>query len=192
MPQFDRFLNASKEEIRDDDLLIFGIDFNVNKMPCSVSVKRGNELHTLDFLFGSFNTTALMETIKIKYPNHKKIFHTDASGIANKSSAGGETDLSIIRSYGWQIINLSRNPNVIDRVNAFNSMVNSASGLRRWFVKPSLSKVIETMEKHFFDDNGMPNKKHEYHDDVFDAISYATYPYAGIINSHSSAKISGI
>ena len=45
--------------------LIAQIDFNVNKMPCAVFVQRNKELHLIDFLFGSFNTTELMETIKI-------------------------------------------------------------------------------------------------------------------------------
>ena len=119
-----------------------------------------------------------METIKIKYPNNKKIFHTDASGTANKSSAGGQTDIDIIRNYGYQVMNLSRNPNIIDRVNAFNSMVKSTDGTRRFFANNKLKKVVETLENHSFDDNGLPNKKHEYYDDVFDAISYGVYPYS--------------
>ena len=177
-PNYDRDLNNTNEAYNEYDTLIFGIDFNVNKMPCSVSVQRNKELHLIDFLFGSFNTTELMETIKIKYPNNKKIFHTDASGTANKSSAGGQTDINIIRNYGWTVINLSRNPNIIDRVNAFNSMVKSTDGTRRFFANNKLKKVVETLENHSFDDNGLPNKKHEYYDDIFDAISYGVYPYS--------------
>lgn len=177
-PNYDRDLNNTNEAYNEYDTLIFGIDFNVNKMPCSVFVQRNKELHLIDFLFGSFNTTELMETIKIKYPNNKKIFHTDASGTANKSSAGGQTDINIIRNYGWTVMNLSRNPNIIDRVNAFNSMVKSTDGTRRFFANNKLKKVVETLENHSFDDNGLPNKKHEYYDDVFDAISYGVYPYS--------------
>lgn len=182
-PYYDRELNNTVELIDDNDTLIFGVDFNINKMPCAVFVKRGGQLHCVDFLYGSFNTTELMESIRIKYPKHKKIFHTDASGIANKSSAGGKTDVNIIREYGFDVNNLSRNPNVIDRVNAFNSMVKSADGTRRVFFSNRLKKVVETLEKHSFDDNGMPNKKHEYYDDVFDALSYGIYPYSELGSS---------
>lgn len=178
VPSFDRELNGSNETIKDDDTLIIGIDFNVTKMPCSINVLRGRQIHCLDFLYGSFNTDELMQTIEAKYPKHKKLFHTDASGIANKSSAGGKTDISIIESYGYRVYNLSRNPNIIDRVNAFNSLIKSADGTRKWFVSPNIKKVVETLEKHYFDDNGLPNKKHEYHDDVFDAISYPAYHYS--------------
>lgn len=190
---FDRELNKSNETIKDDDTLIIGIDFNVNKMPCSISVLRGKDLHCLDFLFGSFNTEELMKAIQIKYPKHRKIFHTDASGSANKSSAGGQTDITIIRKFGYQVYNLTKNPNIIDRVNAFNGLIKSASGLRKYFVAPHLKKVIETLEKHVFDDNGLPNKKHEYHDDIYDALSYSAWHYSDLGKSQSTKiKISGI
>lgn len=178
VPNYDRELNASYEVIKEDDTLIFGIDFNVNKMPCTVNVLRGDTLHCVDFFFGSFNTSELMEAIQLRYPKHRKIFHTDASGTANKSSAGGATDITIIRNYGYQVMNLARNPNIIDRVNAFNSMIKATSGVRKFYVSTRLKKVVETLEKHFFDENGLPNKKHEYHDDIFDALSYAVYHYS--------------
>ena len=190
---FDRELNKSNETIKDDDTLIVGIDFNVNKMPCSISVLRGKDLHCLDFLFGSFNTEELMKAIQIKYPKHRKIFHTDASGSANKSSAGGQTDITIIRKFGYQVYNLTKNPNIIDRVNAFNGLIKSASGLRKYFVAPHLKKVVETLEKHVFDDNGLPNKKHEYHDDIYDALSYSAWHYSDLGKSQATKiKISGI
>jgi len=155
-----------------------GIDFNVNKMPCVVHIKRGNELHAVDEFFGSFNTHELMEAIEIKYPYHKKIFHTDASGNANKSSAGGRTDIDIIRGYGYQVMNLSRNPNIIDRVNAHNSMICSTDRTRRYFINAKCKRLIEAHEKHIFDENGLPNKKHEWYDDVFDASSYTSFHYS--------------
>lgn len=177
-PYYDRELNNNYETIQEFDTLIFGVDFNINKMPCAVFVKRGRSLHLVDFLYGSFNTDELMKAIDIKYKDFKKIFHTDASGTANKSSAGGRTDITIIKSYGYQIMNLTRNPNIIDRVNAFNSMMQSKDGTRRLFINKNLKRVVETLEKHSFDANGLPNKKHEYYDDVYDAMSYGVYPYA--------------
>ena len=178
VPNFDRELNSTTEQITEHDTLIFGIDFNINLMPCIVFVKRGDELHAIDEFFGSFNTIELMEAIKRRYPNHKKLFHTDASGTQNRSSAGGKTDISIIRDCGFRVQNLTKNPNVIDRVNACNSVVCSIDGTRRVFVSSKCKKLLETLEKHVFDDNGMPNKKHAYHDDVFDAFSYATWHYS--------------
>ena len=178
VPNYDRKLNGTNEEIHDDDTLIFGIDFNVNKMPCAVFVKRNKEMHLLDLFFGSFNTEELMQAIEMRYPNHKKLFHTDASGTANKSSAGGTTDIKIIEKYGYKVMNLRKNPNIIDRVNSFNSMVKAADGTRRFFINNKLKRGVDTLEKHVFDDNGLPDKKHEYFDDVYDAMSYAVWHYS--------------
>ena len=178
VPNFDRELNRSNEEIKEFDTLIMGVDFNVNKMPCTVHVKRNRELHAIDEFFGSFNTDDLMIAIQQRYPKHRCIFHTDASGNANKSSAGGRTDLDIIRSYGHQVMNLTRNPNIIDRVNAHNSMICSADKTRRYFIHPRCKRLIEAHEKHVFDENGLPNKKHEWFDDVFDGSSYASWHYS--------------
>lgn len=188
-PDFDRALNQSFEEINEYDTLIMGVDFNVNKMPCSVFVKRGHDLHLVDLFFGSFNTNELMLAIEHRYPKHKKIFHTDATGTQNKSSAGGQTDIRIIESFGYSVLNLSRNPNIIDRVNAFNTMVKSTTGTRKFYIKANCKKAIETLEKHVFDENGLPNKKHEYHDDIFDSMSYATWHYSDY-GKHTSKNIS--
>ncbi len=177
-PDYDRELNGTAETIQDDDTLIVGVDFNVNKMPAAIFIKRRSELHLVDALFGSFNTTEMMEALEIKYPNHKKIFHTDATGTANKSSAGGTTDIKIIEDYHYQVMNLTKNPNIIDRVNAFNSMIKATDGTRRVFINSSLKRTVETLEKHVFDDNGLPNKKHEYFDDVYDSMSYAVWHYS--------------
>ena len=57
-------------------------------------------------------------------------------------------------------------------------MVKAADGTRRFFTSVKLKRVVDTLEKHVFDDNGLPNKKHEYYDDVFDAISYAVWHYS--------------
>lgn len=179
VPSFDRALNESFEEIQEHDTLIMGVDFNVNKMPCGVHVKRGKELHLVDEFYGSFNTTELMEAIEARYPKHKKIFHTDATGSANKSSAGGKTDLDIIKSYGYKVYNLKKNPNIVDRVNAHNSMICSVDGTRRYFIHKRCKKSIEAHEKHVFDDNGLPSKKHEWIDDVFDSCSYSSWHYSG-------------
>lgn len=187
---FDRELNSSDVIIEEYDTLIIGIDFNVNKMPCAIYVKRGKQLHLVDFLFGSFNTDELMKALTIKYKN-KMIFHTDASGIANKSSAGGKTDISIIQSCGYQVMNLNKNPNIIDRVNAFNSMVVNNANERNFFISKSVKdkRVIETLEKHYFSENGLPNKSHAYHDDIFDALSYPAYHYSDYAKYLQGQKI---
>jgi len=176
-PNYDRELNRSYEEIQDDDTLILGVDYNINVMGTVVFVQRGMELHAVDVFYGSFDTVALMEAIEQRYPKHKKVFHTDATGTARKSSAGGMTDIKIIEGYGYRVKNLSKNPSIIDRVNATNSMIMATDGTRRVYVKLELKMLVETLERHTFDDNGMPDKKAGY-DHLYDGFSYALWHYS--------------
>jgi len=176
-PNYDRELNRSYEEIQDDDTLILGVDYNINVMGTVVFVQRGMELHAVDVFYGSFDTVALMEAIEQRYPKKKKVFHTDATGTARKSSAGGMTDIKIIEGYGYRVKNLSKNPSIIDRVNATNSMIMATDGTRRVYVKLELKRLVETLERHTFDDNGMPDKKAGY-DHLYDGFSYALWHYS--------------
>ncbi len=176
-PHYDRDDNNSLESILSNDILIIGIDFNRLKMPCSIFIKRDNNLHLVDFLYGSFDTSTLMEDLEKKYPNHKKVFHTDSTGARLQSSSGGRSDVSIIKSYGYRVQNLSKNPNPIDRVNATNALILSADGTRRVFINNKLSRVVETLERHVFKD-GKPSKTHDFYDDVFDSLSYALWFYS--------------
>ena len=186
-PEYDRKLNDSKEVILEDDILIFGVDYNINVMGTVVFVKRGIELHALDVFFGSFDTVALMEAIEHRYPTHKKIFHTDATGASRKTSAGGATDVKIIESYGYRVLNLRKNPGIIDRVNATNSMICSADGSRRVFIHASLKRMIETLERHVFNDDGMPDKKSGY-DHLYDGFSYALWHYSKLGSTSISTR----
>ncbi len=189
-PDYDKDLNNSSESILDTDTLIIGIDFNKLKMPCAIFVRRGSEMHLIDFLFGDFDTAVLMDKLERKYPNHKKSFHTDATGIAIKTSAGGSSDISIIEKYGYKVQNLRKNPNRIDRVNATNSLILSGDGTRRLFINNKLKRVVETMHMYSFDLKGMPEKKvTSYFDDVYDALSYGCYPYTSF--GRGGLKISG-
>jgi len=189
VPDYDRALNNTEEEINETDTLICSFDFNINKNPLCIHLKRGDELHLVDLIYGSFNTTEAMEALEAKYPNHKKIFHTDASGSANKSSAGGQTDITIITGYGYRVFNLNKNPSILDRVNSFNSMIKAVDGTRRYFVSNKLKRAMETLEKHTFAENGLPDKTHEFFDDIFDSMSYCAWHYAPMSRTRTSISM---
>ena len=159
------------------------------KMPCCVYVKRGQEIHLVDFFYGAFDTTILMEEVERKYPKHRKLFHTDATATQRHTGSGGQTNLTIIESYGYKVKNLRKNPNRIDRVNATNSLILSANGIRKLFINKSLKRLVETMERYTFDSNGLPSKSHAYYDDVYDSLSYGCYPYTKF--GRGGLKVSG-
>ena len=190
--EFDRNLNASAETIMADDVLHIGLDFNVSNMSAVVHVVRGDSVHTVNEITGVFDTPTMGRILKEKYPAHRILIYPDASGNARKSNNASESDHSILRSFGFQVLVNSRNPFVKDRVLSVNAMINN-QGERRYFVNaqycPSLA---ESLEKQSYDKNGEPDKKSGF-DHVVDATGYfIAYKYPLVNNRPQFARVVGI
>ena len=190
--EFDRNLNATSQTIMADDVLHIGLDFNVANMSAVVHVVRGDSVHVVNELTGVFDTPTMGRILKEKYPAHRILIYPDASGNARKSNNASESDHSILRSFGFQVLVNSRNPFVKDRVLSVNAMINNQSE-RRYFVNaqycPSLA---ESLEKQSYDKNGEPDKKSGF-DHVVDATGYfIAYRYPLVNNRPTFAAITGI
>ena len=190
--EFDRNLNATSQTIMADDVLHIGLDFNVANMSAVVHVVRGDSVHAVNEITGVFDTPTMGRILKEKYPAHRVLIYPDASGNARKSNNASESDHSILRSFGFQVLVNSRNPFVKDRVLSVNAMINNQSE-RRYFVNaqhcPSLA---ESLEKQSYDKNGEPDKKSGF-DHVVDAIGYfVAYRYPLVNNRPQFASITGI
>lgn len=142
------------------DTLYIGCDFNVGKMACTV-YKRTNgglDWHAVDEFCGLLDTPAMIEAIKVNYPNNKIVMYPDSSG-GNRTAADGRASLSSIsqlRSAGFEVRAHSKNPPVIDRINATNNMFTRD----RLFVNSR--KCPETSRcfvQQSYDKNGNPDKK---------------------------------
>lgn len=69
--------------------------------------------------------------------------YPDASGNSRRTSAvTGQTDFSILRSYGFGLRAPPANPPVVDRVNEVNAMCRTASGHRRLYINPRCETLI--------------------------------------------------
>jgi hypothetical protein len=190
--EFDRNLNATSQTIMADDVLHIGLDFNVANMSAVVHVVRGDSVHAVNEITGVFDTPTMGRILKEKYPAHRILIYPDASGNARKSNNASESDHSILRSFGFQVLVNSRNPFVKDRVLSVNAMINN-QGERRYFVNaqycPSLA---ESLEKQSYDKNGEPDKKSGF-DHVVDATGYfIAYRYPIVNNRPTFAAITGI
>jgi len=190
--EFDRNLNASNQTIMADDVLHIGLDFNVANMSAVVHVVRGDSVHAVNEITGVFDTPTMGRILKEKYPAHRILIYPDASGNARKSNNASESDHSILRSFGFQVLVNSRNPFVKDRVLSVNAMINN-QGERRYFVNaqycPSLA---ESLEKQSYDKNGEPDKKSGF-DHVVDATGYfIAYKYPLVNNRPQFARVVGI
>lgn len=128
-------------------------DFNVDPM-CWVLMQRYNdEYHYFDEIV--IENTVTVDTVKEfarRYPPDKVksiIINGDASGDARSTQAQQQngTNYRIMRSelsaLGYTNVSLqvrSRNPDIVDRVAAFNAMVNNTQGQQRVFVNPKRCK----------------------------------------------------
>ena len=172
--EFDRTLNASSETIKVSEPLHIGMDFNVGQMAAVVNVLRDGEPHAIEELTGILDTPAMIASIKSRYVGHAIYVYPDASGSSRKSNNASESDISLLRTAGFNVLVATTNPAVKDRVLAVNQMIHN-SGARRYRVNvdhcPSL---VEGLEKQAYNKNGEPDKTSGL-DHVNDAAGYFLY-----------------
>jgi hypothetical protein len=191
--EFDRKLNSSNEQIKTGDTLHCGMDFNVTNCSVVVHVVRDNDnAHAVEEITGVFDTPSMARILKERFAGHKIMIYPDASGNSRKSNNASESDHSILRAAGFQVLSNNRNPFVKDRVLSVNNMIHN-QGNRRYFVNPvACPSLVESLEKQAYDKNGEPDKKGGF-DHVADATGYfIAYRYPVINNRPSSVQILGI
>ena len=153
--------------------LHIGVDFNVDPICAVVFVRAGNILHVIDEIkiFGS-NTDELVEEIKTRYPNHGIVCYPDPAGAQRKTSAGGRTDHTILRSAGFRVVTPHGHNAVRDGINAVNAKLRSSSGEITLYVDPKSKYVIECLEKQTYKEGTSIPDKDSGFDHMNDALRY--------------------
>jgi hypothetical protein len=161
-------------------------------MSAVIHVLRGDSVHVVNELTGVFDTPTMARLLKEKYPSHRILIYPDASGNARKSNNASESDHSILRSYGLQVLVNSRNPFIKDRVLSVNAMIHNL-GARRYFVNAAYCpSLVESLEKQCYAKTGEPDKAGGF-DHVVDATGYfIAYRYPLVNNRPTFAAITGI
>lgn len=175
---FDRRENVSSELASADDTkeLHIGIDFNVAPLCATVGVKVADQLHIIDeFYLINSNTTELSKEIKARYPNHRIICYPDPSGKARKTSAGGQTDFSILEQAGFYVEAPSKAPAVADRINEVQAMLQNADGVRRLFIHPRCKELIKGLDGMTYKQGSSQPDKTLGLDHVVDALGYQVH-----------------
>ncbi len=174
-PDFDRKLNHTDEEIRPNESLIIGMDFNVLKMAAVVYVIRDGKPLALDELVGVRDTPTIARLINERFAGHDITVIPDAAGQAKSSKNSSESDHQILREHGLRVEVDTTNPAIKDRLNATNALILNGDGERTLLVNTNkCPRFTETLEQQVYDDFGMPDKKSGL-DHVGDA---GTYPLA--------------
>lgn len=157
--------------------LYVGMDFNVNPMSAVVVQKHFTQPQVLDEIeLMTSNTQEMADEIKARYPGRRIIVCPDASGDANKTSAPmGETDFTILKRAGFEVLADRANPRVVDRHNNTNSNLCTASGLRRLRMRPHCKKLRKSLEGLVYKEGTSLVDKSSGLDHMGDALGYVLW-----------------
>jgi hypothetical protein len=147
---FDRKQNVLVDIEKPDpaETVHVSIDFNVLINASAFHVIRGGQVFTVGESEGTANTDELARLIRNRYPKNKIICYPDPSGKARKTSSPiGQTDFSILRNAGFEVLARSHAPAIADSVNAVNALFENASGDRNWYVDSECKNFIKSLER---------------------------------------------
>jgi hypothetical protein len=153
--------------------IFIGMDFNLDPMSAVVMTRSGNMLHAFDeiVIFGS-NTDEMADEIRKRFGTKNVTIYPDPACRQRKTSAGGRTDLSILQNAGFEVKVRNSHSAIRDRINAVNSRLRSADGVRQLFVDPKCKKTIESLERQTYKEGTSQVNKDGY-DHMNDALGYA-------------------
>jgi hypothetical protein len=143
-----------------------GMDFNVNPMTAVLGHIRGNAFHQFgEVWLENSNTYEMKNHLLEKYSNSpdKVIIFPDSTG-KNRESNATESDLSILERAGFIVRANESNPYVKDRVNAINTICQTAEYKKdlRYLVNPeTCPKTVNEMNKVERLDDGRLDKDQE-------------------------------
>jgi hypothetical protein len=152
-----------------------GLDFNVANLCGCIAQKTSTGLHIFDeFRLTSSNTDEVVNELKHRYPRQNIIVYPDPAGNQNRTSAGGKTDHTILRTAGFTVRTHNVTKSVRDGINSVNSLLTNSKGEHRLFIAPKCRNVIDSMEKHIYKENSNQPDKDSGYDHMSDALRYLT------------------
>ena len=172
---FDRQANIRKYIDSLPDTVYVGMDFNIDPMSAVVAQRSGDTLHIIDEVrMFSSNTQEVVDELKQRFPKQKIWVYPDPAGNQRRSSAGGATDITILRNAGFVVKVPNSHTPVRDRINAVNSRLCDTIGIRRMFIDPKCKYTIEGLERQTYKEGSSQPDKESGYDHMNDALGYMT------------------
>lgn len=169
---FDRDKHIKQRTIDPNKKILIGVDFNIDPMSASICQEIDGVLHQFDEIkiYGS-NTEELCQEIMNRYDAKRVICYPDPAGAQRKTSAGGKTDIMILQQY-FKVEVKRKHDAVRDRINAVNSILESANGQVRFSIDPNCKSSIQCLERQVYKEGtSIPDKSSGY-DHQNDALGY--------------------
>jgi phage terminase large subunit len=172
---FDRSKNVVDAKPLEQDLqtIYIGMDFNIDPMSAVIAVRNGDDICIIDEirLFSS-NTQEILEEIKLRYGRSKIFVYPDPAARQRKTSAGGNTDITILQNAGLIVKAPNSHTPVRDRINAVNSRLCDSTGVRRLFITKNCKYTIEGLERQTYKEGSSQPDKDSGYDHMNDALGY--------------------
>ncbi len=186
---FDRITCNSNEQIKENEPLFIGMDFNVGKMAARVFVARPSGWHCVDEINDVFDTPSIITIIQDRYRDHHVYVYPDSSGKSRKTVDASTSDIELLRYAGFTVRANSVNPRVKDRVMSTNKQFQD----KMLYVNvESCPVTAANLEQQAYDTNGEPDKKNGS-DHGNDAFGYPiAYEFPIKKRSVYIHKISGV
>lgn len=170
---FDRDTNVAELESPNTDLLMVGMDFNVNPCTATIGVRDGEDLYIIDeIVMHNSNTSEMAQEIRNRYPRSKIVCFPDPAGSARKTSANGQTDHTILENAGFLVKAPRKHDPVRDRINALNARLCDANTERHLYISKNAKYTIESLEKYTYKEGTQIPDKDSGYDHIFDALTY--------------------
>lgn len=176
---FDRRVHVREGvELKETDLLLVGLDFNVHPM-CGVFVaKRGGMIYVVDELYmENSNTFQAAKEIKTRYPARYMEVIADETGNRRRTNSN-KTDHEIIRRAGLELADF-RNPAVRDRQNNMNRL------FEHNYIKihPRCKNLIKDLEQLVHDN------KDDMLSHISDALGYVCWKLNPLVKPRRKARV---
>ena len=148
---FSRDKNIIEKYNKNTGVLHIGLDFNVDPMSAVVCIIENDRIFVVDEVqIYSSNTNEMCDEIKTRYKNKQIVVYPDPSARQRKTSAGGLTDLAILKNNGFDVRCRSTAPLVRDRINAVNSKLKNVNGKNSLFIVKFCKNAIKSIERQIY------------------------------------------
>ena len=98
--------------------------------------------------------------------------YPDPASKQRKTSAGGFTDISILKNAGFNIRVRNNHPLIRDRINSVNAKLKNAKGDNSLFIDKKCKNVIKSLERQIYKEGTTIPDKDSGYDHMNDALGY--------------------
>ena len=170
---FDREKTITENYKEQSNTVYVGMDFNIDPMVCVIAEVINDVVYVFDEIqIYSSNTHEMAEELINRYSHKNIVVFPDPACKQKRTSAGGFTDLSILKNAGLNIRVRNSHPLVRDRINAVNSKLKNAKGQNSLFIDRKCKNVIRSIERQIYKEGTMIPDKEQGYDHFNDALGY--------------------